>query len=691
MILTLLHAANLNKQVPAYLTRRTSDHSSTPSQQQKTSSTSSTISQVEEVSDGLLEVENESILRFPEDDRMHEVGYSTIFWTFVIDFSQVCRLLRSSLPCYLNLERSPEQSEPEFRQKQQLRLLTLCRRTLSCPVGRGMLTIGTTEPLMAEALAIPPLSLNGRVPPTNSIVSLDLSTAHVDLKLWPEFHNGVAAALRVGPAEILQRVNSNSSTASSSTSVPSKKRVTRNWIIYNKTASQAKQGGDNGHAGFLLGMGLFGHLSVLTITDICDYLTQGHEPTTIGILIGVAASKISTADALLSKTLCLHLPTLLPAQHWDIEISPLVQCSALVGLGFLYCRSGHRLIVQFLLEELSRKPTSDRCECREALALSAAWALAMVLLPKKLCSPPAPANISERRQNYEDFSPSSNHSMQTSPVQHESDSPPLVTNSSSSRLAIPPSPFRPATKAAAAAVVGGGMTVEDLSAGNENEVLKSLHDLKIEDCLHTFISGGSRPSDLSLFPGHHGSNGSHAQSYDVSAKSSRVLEGDHINRDVTSPGACIALGLIYISTNHSKILRFLELPQTVIELDSIRPDLLLYRCIGRCLIQWEYSIQPTKEWLEEQIPSAIQKVIASVLEGTGGVMGSGATKPKLPKYVGPYGRARHSQSELSSSTAFSLYINIITGYCLGIGVVFAGTFHPKAKELILSNLKWLQR
>jgi hypothetical protein len=43
--------------------------------------------------------------------------------------------------------------------------------------------------------------------------------------------------------------------------------------------------------GFLLGLGLQGHLTALSVTDIYDYLTQGHEPTTISILIGVAASK----------------------------------------------------------------------------------------------------------------------------------------------------------------------------------------------------------------------------------------------------------------------------------------------------------------------------------------------------------------------------------------------------------------
>jgi len=41
----------------------------------------------------------------------------------------------------------------------------------------------------------------------------------------------------------------------------------------------------------LLGLGLQGHLSALSVTDLCDYLTQGHEPTTLSVLIGAAASK----------------------------------------------------------------------------------------------------------------------------------------------------------------------------------------------------------------------------------------------------------------------------------------------------------------------------------------------------------------------------------------------------------------
>jgi anaphase-promoting complex subunit 1 len=82
------------------------------------------------------------------------------------------------------------------------------------------------------------------------------------------------------------------------------------------------------------------------------------------VLIGIAASRFGTGDPLTSKTLCLHIPALLPSLHWDLEISPIVQSAAFAGLGLLYCRSGHRLMSELLLDELTRKPSSQTSECR---------------------------------------------------------------------------------------------------------------------------------------------------------------------------------------------------------------------------------------------------------------------------------------------------------------------------------------
>lgn len=468
---------------------------------------------------------------------------------------------------------------------------------MACSVGRGMLTIGTVQPLMAEALPIPSLNLNGRLPPNNLSVAME-PAASVEYVMWPEFHNGAAAALRIGPLGNLSQEDHSRTSGMH--------RVTRNWILYNKTnALQSKITSDSGHAGerthiplflsdsqsgFLFGLGLLGHLKVLSIPDICDYLTHGQETTTVAVLIGVAASKIGSSDSIFSKTLCLHLPSLLPPQHWDIEISPVIQCGALVGLGFLYCRSLHRLMVEFLLEELSRKPTSDRCENRESLALCAAWALGMVLLPSDVAGQPGSA-----------------------------------------------------------------------------DTLRDIADLRIEERLFSMISGGERTTGTKLF--------APADSSDVGTKSSRILEGEHINTDITAPAACIALALIFMKSKNNTVLKFIELPRTASALDNIRPDMLLYRALAESLIGWD-SVEPTIGWLNQRIPTI-------VLEGM-------HQQSNGKRYVGPYGASRRS-SALNPSTAYLLYLNIIAGYCLGFALIYAGTFHEGAKQVVLEKLVWLQR
>lgn len=129
-------------------------------------------------------------------------------------------------------------------------MISLFNRSLALPIGRGMLTIASLEPLMAEALPIPPVSLQGRLAPHNHLVTLDVSQSSVDITLWSDFHNGVSAALRVGPKNDLSDKCSESSEEKDNKS--GLQRITRNWIIYNKTAALGRTGGEKGHAGKLV-------------------------------------------------------------------------------------------------------------------------------------------------------------------------------------------------------------------------------------------------------------------------------------------------------------------------------------------------------------------------------------------------------------------------------------------------------
>ena len=547
-------------------------------------------------SDGLDEVEAAASLRFAEDDRVHET----------------CRMLRSSASIYLRLEKNPETSDLDHRHQLQMRLLSLCRRSLACSVGRGMLTLGSLEPLIAEALPVPPLNLTGRVPPNNSIIHLDTASAPAELTLWPDFHNGAAAGLRVGLG-----------TSKQSGGDAREVKITRYWIIYNRTAAAAaaaaalaaknstnSAGANNNvstesaissHAGVLLALGLQGHLSVLSKGDICDYLTQGHEPTTIAMLLGIAASKLGSADPHMSKTLCLYIPTLLPPRHWDINISPLVQTAALAGLGLLHAGSGHRLITEFLLAELSRRPPSDRCDNRETMALAASWALGLVLLGKG--------------------------------------------DSGSSS--------------------GPGVTTDGMAG---------LLDLRIDDRLCQLFTGGKKPEESHLFPS------AISPTVDGGSRATQILEGDEINTDLTAPGALIALALIYIKSNNAEIARRMAVPETTHSLDSIRPDLLLYRALGVCLVMWD-NVQPSEMWIDKQVPVSIAKVLFPQRHAS--EISAEEKSHDVP--------SRDKIRQLSARDALHLYMCIVTGYCFGMGLVYAGTCDEAAKTTILSKLKFLQK
>lgn len=95
------------------------------------------------------------------------------------------------------------------------------------------------------------ISWAGRAPPRNSTV--DLNSGNIDvppnMACWASFHNGVAAGLKIAPAS----------------------RIDSSWIIYNKpkNAEQA-----NEYAGFLMALGLSGHLTKLATLNIHDYLTK---------------------------------------------------------------------------------------------------------------------------------------------------------------------------------------------------------------------------------------------------------------------------------------------------------------------------------------------------------------------------------------------------------------------------------
>jgi anaphase-promoting complex subunit 1 len=136
------------------------------------------------------------------------------------------------------------------------------------------------------------------------------------------------------------------------------------------------------HGGFLFGLGLTGSLAQLTTPDVFELLHVGHDGTTIGVMLGLAACALGSADVSTSKLLRLHVPAVLPVALSDIDVSPLVQGTALAGLGLVYAGTSNRMFVEFMLGQLGGRPVSERLEDRDAYCLCAGYALGWIALSR---------------------------------------------------------------------------------------------------------------------------------------------------------------------------------------------------------------------------------------------------------------------------------------------------------------------
>ncbi|XP_062502320.1 anaphase-promoting complex subunit 1-like isoform X2 [Corticium candelabrum] len=298
------------------------------------------------VDDGMDHLIEDEILRmrFSQDHRIREVRH----------------LLQSAKPCRITVKQKPEVSDHDFIEEQERMLFLICQRTMALPVARGMFTLGTLRPIATESLTVPSLILKGQAPPRNTAVNLDHIDTPAGMTDWPEFHNGVACGLVIDPR--MKEVNSA-------------------WITYNQPADKQLT---NEHAGFLLALGLTGHLKNLDTHHIHSYLAKGHELTSVGLLLGLAAAKRGTSDIEVTRILSIHVQALLPLGSAELDIPPLVRVAALAGIGLVYEGTTHRHTAEVLLGEIDCPPgpEQENATNRESYSLTAGLALGMVTLGK---------------------------------------------------------------------------------------------------------------------------------------------------------------------------------------------------------------------------------------------------------------------------------------------------------------------
>ena len=277
--------------------------------------------------DGSAEVDRHSITRllFKDDQR----------------FAEATKLLHPLHAPVAKCVPEPDWSDTELLEAQQELAKTIAVRTLAVSTGRGCLFYSARLPLLTEKFPIHGFTLSCVMQPTNTTVTAD-KVAYTEEKVsWAFFHAGVEAGLSIATHA---------------------KGIDTSWILFNKP-SELK----NRHAGFLLALGLNGHLKGIARWVAFKYLTPKHTMTSIGFLLGLAASYLGTMNSLITRLLSVHVIRMLPPGAAELNLSPLTQTSGIMGIGLLYCNTQHRRMSEIMLSEMENLDQDDISSPQDSL------------------------------------------------------------------------------------------------------------------------------------------------------------------------------------------------------------------------------------------------------------------------------------------------------------------------------------
>lgn len=387
--------------------------------------------------------------------------------------------------------------------------------TLAIPAGRALLYYSLRYPLLTQKFHVAGFNLNCVVRPTNVTVGVDKTLFTEDKVCWGFFHQGVAAGLAISPQA---------------------KGIDTSWILYNKPGHDLS----NRHAGFLLALGLNGHLRGIAKWVAFKYLTPKHTMTSVGLLLGLAASYMGTMDSLITRLISVHVTRMLPRGAAELNLSPLTQTTGIMGIGLLYYNSQHRRMSEIMMSEIKHVDEEDEDEPlrSECYRLAAGFSLGLINLGK----------------------------------------------------------------------------------GND---LRGLHDMKLTESLVTI------------------------------ATATKKVEMVHV-LDRAAAGAVMALALIFMKSEDQIVARKIDVPESIVQFDYIRPDILLLRTVAKNLIMWN-KIQPTFAWILESLPKAY--------------------------------RNRHKLVNTSRLKSTDLpFFSIITGICFSIALRYAGSASTRVRDLLIHYL-----
>lgn len=281
-------------------------------------------------------------------------------------FPEASKLVNQTRPPIVECTPEPEWTEVELLEAQKELAQYVTRRTLSVATGRGMMHFNARVPLLTERVPIPAFSLQCIMKSRRSnegtqalTFSADKAAFTEEKVCWAFFHNGASMGLMI--ANDAQGIDTS-------------------WILYNRPPELT-----NRHAGFLLALGLNGHLKSLAKWVAFKYLTPKHTMTSVGLILGLSASFLGTMDTLITRLLSVHVTRLLPPGAAELNLSPLTQTTGIIGIGLLYYNSQHRRMSEVMLSEIENNDPEEGAAAESVLRdegyrLAAGFSLGLINL-----------------------------------------------------------------------------------------------------------------------------------------------------------------------------------------------------------------------------------------------------------------------------------------------------------------------
>lgn len=256
-------------------------------------------------------------------------------------FQDASKLVNQTRAPEIEFEIQPNWTEANALEAQKQLTQYATRRTFAVATGRGMMHFNSRTPLLTEMIPVPKFSLQCIMRSRSDAESGQPMTFSADRThfteekvYWAFFHNGASAGLMISKEADF---------------------IDTSWILYNKPPELT-----NRHAGLLLALGLNGHLKSLAKWVAFKYLTPKHTMTSVGLLLGLAASYRGTADTLITRLLSVHVTCLLPPGAAELNLSPLTQMTGMMGIGLVYCNTQHRRMSEVMLSEIECQDIEDQ-------------------------------------------------------------------------------------------------------------------------------------------------------------------------------------------------------------------------------------------------------------------------------------------------------------------------------------------